>query len=183
MSRIHRQPQYPLSLSQPVVSSTVNWQRFLTVEILKLLAPRCYYPANIPQLKSHSATNYFTSLNWTKMNSWQLNSKSHCDWRSVSRSVRLSTEPYLGFMTRYLLLFDSYDHVFVGRPLWREDGYGFCICCWPLPAQSSSGPSPFTVSDLRLHSSSPPTTRRVMVEVFDPASKRVPDNSAGGLVM
>jgi hypothetical protein len=24
----------------------------------------------------------------------------------------------------------------VGRPLWREDGSVFCICCWPLPAQS-----------------------------------------------
>jgi hypothetical protein len=25
-------------------------------------------------------------------------------------------------MTRYLLLFDSYSFVIVGRPLWREDG-------------------------------------------------------------
>jgi hypothetical protein len=31
----------------------------------------------------------------------------------------------------------------------------------------------FTVSDLRLPISSPPTTRRVTVEVFDPASTRV----------
>jgi hypothetical protein len=31
----------------------------------------------------------------------------------------------------------------------------------------------FTVSDLRLHFSSPPTTRRVTVEVFDPATTRV----------
>jgi hypothetical protein len=30
----------------------------------------------------------------------------------------------------------------------------------------------FTVSDLRLHFSSPPTTRRATVEVFDPASTR-----------
>jgi hypothetical protein len=29
----------------------------------------------------------------------------------------------------------------VGRPLWREDGSVFCICCWPLLAQSVSGPS------------------------------------------
>jgi hypothetical protein len=29
----------------------------------------------------------------------------------------------------------------VGRPLWREDGSVFCICCWSLPAQSFSGPS------------------------------------------
>jgi hypothetical protein len=48
---------------------------------------------------------------------------------------------------------------------------------WPLPAQSFLGPSPlgpyFTVSDLRVPFSSPPTTRRVTVEVFDPASTRV----------
>jgi hypothetical protein len=31
----------------------------------------------------------------------------------------------------------------------------------------------FTVSDSRLHFSSPPTTRRATVEVFDPASTRV----------
>jgi hypothetical protein len=55
----------------------------------------------------------------------------------------------------------------------------FYICCWPLPAQSFFGPSPwdsrpyFTVSDLRLPFSSPPTTRRVTVEVFDPVSTRV----------
>jgi hypothetical protein len=30
----------------------------------------------------------------------------------------------------------------VGRPLWREVGSVFCMCCWPLPAQSFSGPSP-----------------------------------------
>jgi hypothetical protein len=54
----------------------------------------------------------------------------------------------------------------VGRPLWREDGSVFCICCWPEWPY-------FTVSDLRLPFSLPPTTRRVTVEVFDPASTRV----------
>jgi hypothetical protein len=37
----------------------------------------------------------------------------------------------------------------------------------------------FTVSDLRLSFSSPPTTRRVTVEVFDPASTRDAINSSG----
>jgi hypothetical protein len=64
----------------------------------------------------------------------------------------------------------------VGRPLWREDGSVFCICCWPLPAQSFSGWSPLRLATvfycLRLPFSSPPTTRRVTVEVFDPASTR-----------
>jgi hypothetical protein len=49
-------------------------------------------------------------------------------------------------MTRYLLLFDSYGLVFVGRPLWREDGSVFCVCYWPSPAQSFSGPSPLDLA-------------------------------------
>jgi hypothetical protein len=80
-------------------------------------------------------------------------------------------------MTRYLLLFDSYGLVFVGRPLWREGGFVFCICCWPLTAKSFSGPCPlgletlFYCPDLRFPFSSPSTTRRVTVEVFGPASR------------
>jgi hypothetical protein len=45
-------------------------------------------------------------------------------------------------MTRYLLLFDSYNLVFVGRPLWQEDMSVLYIFCWPLPVQSFSGSSP-----------------------------------------
>jgi hypothetical protein len=37
---------------------------------------------------------------------------------------------------------DSYVLDSVGHPLWRQDGSVFCMCCWPLPAQSFSGPSP-----------------------------------------
>jgi hypothetical protein len=37
--------------------------------------------------------------------------------QSVSQPVSLGVEPHLGLMTRYLLLFDSYGLVFVGRPL------------------------------------------------------------------
>jgi hypothetical protein len=48
----------------------------------------------------------------------------------------------LGLITRYLLLFDSCGLVFLGRPLWREDGFVFCICCWSSPAQSFLGSSP-----------------------------------------
>jgi hypothetical protein len=61
---------------------------------------------------------------------------------TVSQSVNLGVKPHLGLIARYLLLFDSYGLVFVGRPLWREDGSVFCIYCWPLPAQFFSGPSP-----------------------------------------
>jgi hypothetical protein len=37
--------------------------------------------------------------------------------QSVSQSVSLGVEPHLGLMTIYVLLFDSYGLVFVGRPL------------------------------------------------------------------
>jgi hypothetical protein len=37
---------------------------------------------------------------------------------------------------------------FVGRPLWRNDGSVFCICCWSLPAQAFSGPSPFVLATI-----------------------------------
>jgi hypothetical protein len=68
-------------------------------------------------------------------------------WLTVSQSVLVSS-PHLGLMTRYLLLFDSYGLVFVGRPLWGEDGSVFCTCCWSLPAQSFSGPSPLGLATI-----------------------------------
>jgi hypothetical protein len=49
-------------------------------------------------------------------------------------------------------------------------------CCWPSPAQLFSGPSPvglvtiFYCLRFETSFSSPPTTRRPTVEVFDPAS-------------
>jgi hypothetical protein len=96
-------------------------------------------------------------------------SQSHI-WLTVGQSVSLGVEPHLGLMTRYLLLFDCYGFVFVGRRLWREDGSGprqrsLSRVRFPWISQSY-----FTVSVLRLPFSSPPTTRRVTVEVFDPAS-------------
>jgi hypothetical protein len=66
----------------------------------------------------------------------------------VGQSVSLGVEPHLGLMTRYLLLFDSYGPVFVGRPLSREDGSVFFICYWSSPAQSFSGPSPLDLTTI-----------------------------------
>jgi hypothetical protein len=58
---------------------------------------------------------------------------------AVSQSVSLGVEPHLGLMTRCLI---------AGRPHWQEDGSVFWICCWPLPEQSFSGPSPLGLSTI-----------------------------------
>jgi hypothetical protein len=55
--------------------------------------------------------------------------------------------------------FGAYDQIFitcmtirvfflVRRPLWREDGSDFYICCWPLPEQSFFGPSPLGLATI-----------------------------------
>jgi hypothetical protein len=106
---------------------------------------------------------------------------------TVSQSISLAVEPHLGLMTKYLLLFDSHGLVFVGLRLWRKDCSVFCMCCWPSQCLSrvrvpwDSWPY-FTVSDLRLPFSSPPTTRRITVEVFEPASTRVDYSSKSKLL-
>jgi hypothetical protein len=75
-----------------------------------------------------------------------------------------------------IFVFDNYGPVFVGVLSDERMGLTFVYgagtrqhsLSWvrvPLDSESY-----FTVSDLRLPFSSPPTTRRVTVEVFDPAS-------------
>jgi hypothetical protein len=100
---------------------------------------------------------------------------------TVSQSVSLCVEPHLGLMTRYLLLFDSYGLVFFF--LWgalsdERTGLSFIYAVGPCQRSLFRARVPwdwrpyFTVSDLRLPFSSPPTTRRVTVEVLDSASTR-----------
>jgi hypothetical protein len=109
------------------------------------------------------------------------NTQIHCvgivwdlcyDRRSVGQSV-LKYSMHMGLTTTYFLVFDKYGPVFVGRPLWRDDGSVFYICCWPLPAQSLSVPSPNYCLRFETSLSSPPATRRVTVEILDPTSTRV----------
>jgi hypothetical protein len=138
ISTIHISSQQPLSFFQPTVSSPAfPCQRLLTVEIPQLHAHR-FYHHNLPcrtlwQLQN-SATDYqLNSGNLIQPSQSQVKSKSNCDWRSVNQYV-LASSP---IMARYLLLFDSYFLLFVGRPFWREDGSVFWICCWPSPGNLS----------------------------------------------
>jgi hypothetical protein len=81
--------------------------------------------------------------------------------------------PIWGLRPDLYYVYDSYGLLLVGRPLWRED---FIYAAGPCQRNLSLVRVPwisrpyFTVSHLRLPFSSPPTTRRVTVEVFDPAS-------------
>jgi hypothetical protein len=78
-----------------------------------------------------------------------------------------------------------YRRTVVGLLMWgtlsdERTGLSFTIAAGPCQRSHSQVRAPwdsrpyFTVSDLRLPFSSPPTTRRITVEVFDPASTRVP---------
>jgi hypothetical protein len=70
---------------------------------------------------------------------------------TVSRPVYLGIKHPSGAYDQMFFPFgirntsDSYVLDSVGRPLWREDGSLFCMCRWPLPAQSFSGPGLATV--------------------------------------
>jgi hypothetical protein len=72
-------------------------------------------------------------LNWTGVRA----SHIATDGQSVNKSWCWA--PF-GLITKYLLPFDSYGFVFVGHPLWREDGSVFFICSSYLPVQCFSGP-------------------------------------------
>jgi hypothetical protein len=66
---------------------------------------------------------------------------------TASQSVSLGVEPPSGAHDQ-IFFFDIYGLVFVGCPLWREDGSVFCIYCWPLPVRSFSGPSPLKLETI-----------------------------------
>jgi hypothetical protein len=105
-------------------------------------------------------------------------SKLCYDRRSVGQSVLVSST-HLGLTISVLLLSDSCGVVDVGRSLWRENGSAVIIAAAPRQRSHSWVRVPrnswphFTLSDLRLPFSSPPTTRRITVELFESASTRL----------
>jgi hypothetical protein len=100
------------------------------------------------------------------------------DRRSVGESV-LNKAPIWGLRPDFY-----YRRTVAGLLMWGalsdgRTGLSFTIAAGPCQCSHSLVWAPldlrpyFTVSDLRLPILSPPTTRRVTVEVFDPASTRV----------
>jgi hypothetical protein len=83
-----------------------------------------------------------TGTFWSQCQSQsQSQSQSHIatDGQSVSKSWCRAPS---GAHGQILITLWQLRSCFVGRPLWREEGSVFFICCWPLPAQSFLGPSP-----------------------------------------
>jgi hypothetical protein len=102
--------------------------------------------------------------------------RTHRELLTVSQSVSLGVEPHLGLMTRYLLPFDRVTVLFLCGVLSNERTVlSFVYATGPRQRSISRVRVPldswpyFTVSDLKLPFSSPPTTRRVTVEIFEPA--------------
>jgi hypothetical protein len=98
-------------------------------------------------------------------------SKSRCDWRSVSKSWCSAPDIYYCLTVTVLFLWGALSDERT-RP-------SVLYAAGPCQRSLSRARVPwdsrpyFTVSDLRLPFSSRPTTLRVTVEVFDPASTRV----------
>jgi hypothetical protein len=99
---------------------------------------------------------------------------------TVSQSVSLGVEPQLRLMTGYFHYCLTVTVLFLWGALSDErTGMSFVYGAGPCQSSLSRVRVPwdsrpyFAVSDLRLPFSSPPMTRRVTVEIFDPASTRV----------
>jgi hypothetical protein len=109
---------------------------------------------------------------------WLVKWKPHCDWRSVSQSVSKSwRRTPSGAHNQIFITVWQLRSCFYGAPSLTRGRVCLLYLLLVLasavfPASDSNRDSrPYSaVLELRLLLSSPPTTRRVTVEVFDPAS-------------
>jgi hypothetical protein len=113
-------------------------------------------------------------------NEWLLKSesKSRCDWRSVSHKVLVSSPIWGSWPDIYCLtvtvLFCGVPSLTRGRVcILYVYAAGPCQCSLSQVRVSWHSQPYFTVPDLRFPFSSAPTTRRVTVEAFDPTFTRV----------
>jgi hypothetical protein len=112
---------------------------------------------------------------WLKL----LESESYVTTDGQPASLSWNKAPIWGLRPDLYYWCDSYGLFLWGALSDERSGLSFGCAAGPCQRSLSRVRVPwdlrpyFTVSDLRLPFSSPPTTRRVTVEVFDPASTRV----------
>jgi hypothetical protein len=129
----------------------------VTVTVTSRLAVRQSILLGAKPLEAHDQR--LSLWSWTlavigHIKTFQSQSHTYYDRRSVGQPAFVS-ETYLGHGTdfsSFKLHLESYEFVYVGRPLWREVGSVVCSSCWASLAQFFSGPSPrdswhFTVSN------------------------------------
>jgi hypothetical protein len=161
-----------------LLSLVVSWQQILTMEILQLLCS-CRYRLIALRPRLAGIPHHTRSLLFTDRitSDWLFSVLCH-DRRSVGQSI-LEWSTHLWFTTRFLLSLDSCGFDDVGCSLSDErTSLSFTFAAGPRQRSHSrvrvlcdSRPY-FTVSDSRLPSSSPPTTRRNTTDVFESASTR-----------
>jgi hypothetical protein len=98
--------------------------------------------SSVPLLPS-AYSGSLASRNSTRLDSTTVfESESYITIDGQPASLSWSKAPIWGLRPDVYYICDSYGLVLVGRPLWREVGSVFFMCCCSLPAQSFSGPSP-----------------------------------------
>jgi predicted Rdx family selenoprotein len=119
---------------------------------------------------------YCTMTDWLLVTDSWLSLESYVTTDSQSAGLCWNKAPIWGLRPDFY-----YHQTVAGLLIWgalsdERTGLSFTIASGPSQRSHSRVRAPwdsqpyFTVSDLRLLFSSPPTTRRVTVEVFDPAS-------------
>jgi hypothetical protein len=138
---------------------------------------------------SSTATDLDLVVRWLALPSWTLNfsilsrlnqseSESYVTTDGQLASLSWNKAPFWSSWPDFYFCLTVAGLLIWGAPSDERTGLSFAIANGPRQRSHSRVRVPwnsrpyFTVSDLRLPFSSPPTTRKATVEVFDPASTR-----------